>query len=126
MIETIHTDHAPKAIGPYAQAVRAGEIVYTSGQIGLRPDGMLVGETVDAQARQVLANLRQVLEAAGARMETVIKTTIYLTDLDDFETINAIYAEAFGLHRPARSTVEVSRLPKNAKVEIDCIARIDA
>ena len=126
MIETIHTDYAPKAIGPYAQAVRAGEIVYTSGQIGLRPDGMLVGETVDAQTRQVLANLRHVLEAAGARMDTVIKTTIYLTDLDDFETINAIYAEAFGLHRPARSTVEVSRLPRDAKVEIDCIARIDA
>ena len=126
MTEIIHTKHAPKAIGPYAQAIRAGEIVYTSGQIGLRPDGTLVGENVADQTRQVLANLRQVLEAAGARMNTVIKTTIFLTDMENFETVNAIYAEAFGSHRPARSTVEVSRLPKDVKVEIDCVARVDA
>ncbi len=118
----ISTKDAPEAIGPYSQAIEVNGIVYTSGQIGLLPDGKLAGETVDIQMHQVMKNLYYVLEAAGAQFEDVIKTTIYLEDMRDFDTINKIYEYHFKDHRPARSTVAVRSLPKNVKVEIDCIA----
>jgi len=122
---TIQTHDAPQAIGPYSQAIKSGGFVYTSGQIGLMPNGELAGSDVETQTHQVLKNLHYVLEAAGAKMTDVIKTTIYLADMDDFAQVNAIYERYFGDHKPARSTVEVSRLPKDVKIEIDCIARPD-
>jgi len=122
---TVQTHDAPQAIGPYSQAIKSGGFVYTSGQIGLMPTGELAGSDVEIQTHQVLKNLHYVLEAAGAKMTDVIKTTIYLADMDDFAQVNAIYERYFGDHKPARSTVEVSRLPKDVKIEIDCIARPD-
>ncbi|NPA66228.1 MAG: RidA family protein [Epsilonproteobacteria bacterium] len=118
------TNEAPSAIGPYSQAVVHNGLVYTSGQIALKPDGSdeLLNEDVVVQAVQVLKNLENVLKASGAAMESVIKTTIFLADMNDFATVNEIYEEAFGSHKPARSTVAVKTLPKNAKVEIDAIA----
>jgi 2-iminobutanoate/2-iminopropanoate deaminase len=122
MIKTISTKDAPEAIGPYSQAVIANGIVYTSGQIGLAPDGRLAGESVELQTHQVLKNLFYVLDAAGSSFHNVIKTTIYLEDMRDFDKVNEIYEHHFGEHRPVRSTVAVRSLPKNVKVEIDCIA----
>jgi 2-iminobutanoate/2-iminopropanoate deaminase len=124
MITTIQTDKAPKAIGPYAQAVRVPGWIFTSGQIALTPEGDEVGEDVALQTQQVLTNLRHLLQEAGADLSDVVKTTIYLADINDFERVNAVYADYFGDHRPARSTVEVSRLPRGVKVEIDCIAAV--
>jgi 2-iminobutanoate/2-iminopropanoate deaminase len=122
-MRTVHTSHAPAAIGPYSQALIAGGFVHTSGQIALDPaTGMLVGADAATQARQVLANLRAVLEACGCRMSDVVKATVYLADMNDFAAVNAVYAEAFGAHKPARSTVQAARLPRDAKVEIDCVA----
>jgi len=126
MIKTIQTHDAPQAIGPYSQAVKAKGFVYTSGQIALMPNGELAGDDVKVQTHQVLKNLHYVLEAGGAKMTDVIKTTIYLANMDDFAKVNAIYEQYFGDHKPARSTVEVSRLPKDVKIEIDCIAMADA
>jgi len=126
MIRTIQTHDAPQAIGPYSQAVKAKGFVYTSGQIALMPNGELAGGDVEVQTHQVLKNLHYVLEAGGAKMTDVIKTTIYLANMDDFAKVNAIYEQYFGNHKPARSTVEVSRLPKDVKIEIDCIAMADA
>ena len=122
----IQTDKAPSAIGPYSQATVVNGMVYTSGQIALLPNGSdeLLSEDVAAQAEQVLSNLREVLEAAGSSMESVIKTTIFIADMDSFVTINAIYEKAFVSHKPARSTVAVKTLPKNALVEIDAIALV--
>jgi 2-iminobutanoate/2-iminopropanoate deaminase len=122
---TIHTDEAPQAIGPYSQAMKSGGIIYTSGQIGLMPNGELAGNDVETQTHQVMKNLHYVLEAGGAKMTDVIKTTIFLADMDDFSAVNEIYARYFGDHKPARSTVEVSRLPKDVKIEIECIAKPD-
>ena len=122
---TIQTPDAPQAIGPYSQAIKSGGVIYTSGQIGLMPNGELSGSDVATQTHQVLKNLHYVLEAGGAKMSDVIKTTIYLADMNDFAEINAIYERYFGDHKPARSTVEVSRLPKDVKIEIDCIAKPD-
>ena len=121
------TNDAPSAIGPYSQAVVYGGLVYTSGQIALKPDGSdeLLGEDVVVQAVQVLKNLEAVLQASGSSLEKVIKTTIFLADMDDFATVNEIYEEAFGTHKPSRSTVAVKTLPKNAKVEIDAIAVVE-
>ncbi len=118
------TTKAPSAIGPYSQAVVANGVVYTSGQIALTPDGVMNDGSVDEQCKQVLANLKAVLEASGSSMDRVIKTTIFLADMDDFSVVNEIYAEAFGSHKPARSTVAVKTLPKNALVEIDAIALV--
>lgn len=120
----IATEAAPAAIGPYSQAIRAGELVFCSGQIALDPaSGELVGGgDVAAETRQVLANLVAVLKAAGAGPERVVKTTIFLVDLGDFAVVNRIYAETFGGEPPARSTVEVRRLPRDARVEIEAIA----
>lgn len=120
------TDKAPAAIGPYSQAVVVDGMVYTSGQIALLPDGSedILKDGVAPQARQVLENLKAVLEASGSSMDKVLKTTIFLSCMDDFTTVNEIYAEAFGEHKPVRSTVAVKTLPKNALVEIDAVALI--
>ncbi|WP_457605497.1 RidA family protein [Nitratifractor sp.] len=125
-MKLIETKEAPQAIGPYSQAVVVNGLVYTSGQIGLTPEGELAGDDVETQTHQVMKNLYYVLEAAGAYFNDVIKTTIYLEDMRDFEKVNKIYAHYFGTHKPARSTVAVRSLPKNAKIEIDCIAKPDA
>ena len=123
-LRTIATEAAPAAIGPYSQAVRMGKWIFCSGQIPLDPaSGELVGGTAAEQAQRVLANLAAVLDAAGAGFDRVVKTTIYLKDLGDFAAVNEVYAKAFGDHRPARATVEVSRLPKDVLVEIDAVAR---
>jgi 2-iminobutanoate/2-iminopropanoate deaminase len=122
---TVSTDRAPKAIGPYAQATRAGEFLFTSGQIALDPArGELVGGGTEAETRQVLSNLVAVLEAGGASPRDVVKTTIFLVDLADFAKVNAIYAEVFGDSLPARSTVQVAALPRGARVEIEAVAHV--
>ena len=118
----ISTKEAPEAIGPYSQAVEVNGFIYTSGQIALFPDGTMERGDVEHQTHQVMKNLFYVLEAANTHFNDVIKTTIYLTDMNDFEKVNKIYAHYFGLHKPARSTVAVKTLPKNALVEIECIA----
>lgn len=119
----IHTDKAPKAIGPYSQAIHIGELVYTAGQVGLDPATMeIVPGGIEEQTRQVLANLANVLEAAGTDMSKVVKTTVFLMDMNDFAKMNAIYGEAFGANPPARTTVAAAGLPKNALVEIECVA----
>jgi 2-iminobutanoate/2-iminopropanoate deaminase len=122
----ISTKEAPQAIGPYSQAVVVNGFVYTSGQIGLLPNGELVADDVESQTHQVMKNLFYVLEAANARFNDVVKTTIFLEDMRDFDKVNAIYAHYFGTHKPVRSTVAVRSLPKNVKIEIDCIAMADA
>jgi len=119
-----HTEGAPRAIGPYSQAVSEGGWLYTSGQVGLDPaTGELVPGGFEAQAHRVFLNLRQVLAAAGCTFADVVKATVYVADLADFPKLNAIYAEAMGDHRPARTTVQVAGLPKAALVEIDLVAR---
>ncbi|EDM77473.1 endoribonuclease L-PSP, putative [Plesiocystis pacifica SIR-1] len=122
--EVIATDRAPAAIGPYSQAIRAGGMLYCSGQVALHPQtGELVGEgDVAAQTRQVLDNLGAVLEAGGASFDSAVKITIFLKSMDDFAAVNGIYAERFNEAPPARATVEVSRLPKDVLVEIDAVA----
>ena len=122
-MEIIATDEAPKAIGPYSQAIKAGNLVYTSGQIALDPaTGNLIEGDFAAQARRVFENLTAVLTAAGAGFNNVIKATVYLTDLANFTTLNEIYASYFGETKPARTTVGVSQLPKGGLVEIDLVA----
>ena len=121
----VSTPNAPAAIGPYSQAIIANNIVYTSGQIALTPDGLIKCEDVEGQTRQVLTNLSAVLEEARSSLSKVIKTTIYLSSMDDFKLVNEVYAEFFGRHRPARSTIAVKTLPLDVKVEIDAIALQD-
>lgn len=122
-MDFVATDSAPKAIGPYSQAVMANGLVYTSGQIALDPaSGNLVTDSFEAQVRRVFRNLDAVLRGAGTDFTRVLKATVYLTDLANFQELNAIYAEVFGDHKPARTTVGVSQLPKGAAVEIDLIA----
>lgn len=121
----LHTDQAPAAIGPYSQAVSVGGFLFTSGQIGLDPNsGEMVSGGFEAQARQVLANLQAVLEAAGCSFSDVVKSTIYVADMADFGRLNTLYGTAMGDHRPARSTVQAAGLPKGALVEIDLIAKL--
>lgn len=121
----ITTEQAPAAIGPYSQAIVANAMVYCSGQIPINPaSGNIESEDIAAQTTQVLSNLRAVLTAAGSGLDKVVKTTIFLTDLNDFQIVNSIYAEAFGTHKPARSTVQVVRLPRAAKIEIEAIATL--
>ncbi|MBI3649860.1 MAG: RidA family protein [Acidobacteria bacterium] len=123
MNERVQTDNAPKAIGPYSQAIIANGMVFASGQVPLDPaTGELISGTIAAQTERVLENLKAVLEAAGTSLEKVVKTTVFLADLTDFAEMNASYAKFFGAAPPARSTVEVSRLPKDARIEIDLIA----
>jgi 2-iminobutanoate/2-iminopropanoate deaminase len=122
-LETLHTDHAPAAIGPYAQAVKANGFLFTAGQIPLHPETMtVVGTTVAEQTGQVVANLRAVLAAAGCDFSHVVKTTVFLRDMADFTAMNEVYAEAFGSAKPARSTVAVAGLPKDVRVEIELVA----
>jgi len=118
----IASKEAPEAIGPYSQAIEANGLIYTSGQIALDTTGEIVAGDVANQTHQVMKNLFYVLEEAGAHFNDVIKTTIFLVDMKDFDEVNAIYAHYFGTHRPARSTVAVRSLPKDALVEIECIA----
>ncbi|MDO9306033.1 MAG: RidA family protein [Sulfuricurvum sp.] len=121
-MKNVQTPNAPAAIGPYSQAMIANGMVFTSGQIALTPSGEMLTGDVKEQCTQVLANLKAVLEAAGSSLDKVIKTTIFLDDMNDFGAVNELYAQAFGEHKPARSTVAVKTLPKNALVEIDAIA----
>lgn len=119
----IATDRAPKALGPYSAAIQVGPFVYCSGQTGIDPaSGAVVEGGVEAQTHQVLKNLRSVLEAAGLSMDHVVKTTVFLRDMADFQAMNAIYAEYFSSKFPARSTIAVAGLPKNAQVEIEAVA----
>jgi 2-iminobutanoate/2-iminopropanoate deaminase len=121
--QIVSTDRAPAAIGPYSQAVSAGGFVFLSGQIPLDPaTGELVDGDIEEQTRRVLANLEAVLSAAGTSFDRVVRTTIYLVDLGDFGKVNALYAEKFPNHAPARATVQVAALPRGAKIEIDLVA----
>ena len=120
-MQKIYTKNAPEAIGPYSQAIKVGNFIYTSGQIALTPNGEFLDEDVKTQTRQVCENLKAVLEAAGVSLEKVVKTTIFLDDINNFADVNEVYGEYF-THKPARSTVAVKELPKGAKVEIECIA----
>src|SRR3982751_3152204 len=123
--EFIHTDKAPAALGPYSQAVKIGNFVYTSGQVGLDPaTGELVNWKLRDQTEQVFKNLTEVLGAVGLGLKDVVKTTVFLAHMGDFAEMNGIYAEFFGDNRPARSTIEVARLPKDALIEIEVIAAI--
>lgn len=124
-LRIVSTADAPAAIGPYAQAVRAGNLLFTSGQIPLTPAGQLVEGGIEEQTHQVLTNLKAVLAAEGATLSDVIKTTVFLKDMNQFATFNSIYASYFGEHTPARSTVEVARLPRDVFVEIELIAAIN-
>lgn len=121
----ISTEKAPKAIGPYSQAIRTQNLVFTAGQVGLDPATMeLVEGGVELQTRQTLTNLKHVLESADSGLNFVVKTTVFLKDMGDFPTMNSVYAEFFPKNQPARSTVQVAALPKGALVEIECVALI--
>lgn len=121
-MKPISTTKAPAAIGPYSQAILAGNFLFTSGQIPLDAEGKVVSGGIKEQTRQVLENLTQILKAADFLLSDVAKTTLYLRDMSDFETVNEVYASYFSAHKPARTTVEVSRLPKGVLIEIDWIA----
>ena len=124
-MEIIQTDNAPAAIGPYSQAVVSNGLVFCSGQIAISTDGTLIEGSVENQTKQVMENLSAVLTAAGSSLNKIVKTTIYLTDINDFALVNDLYANYFeGDAKPARATVEVSNLPKGVKLEIDCIAEL--
>jgi len=119
----IETEAAPQAIGPYSQAIRAGGLIFVSGQIPLDPAaGALVSGTIEEETARVMENIRAVLEAAGAGLEDVVKTTIFLTDLGDFDRVNEVYGRCFGPDPPARATIQVAALPRGARVEIDAVA----
>lgn len=125
MKEIIYTANAPEPIGPYSQAVKFNDLVYVSGQIALHPTtGELNNASLEAETRQVIANLKAILEAANTSFSKVIKCSIFLTDMASFGEVNAIYGEVFGDNSPARETVEVSALPKGVRVEISCIAHV--
>ena len=121
-VEPVPTPSAPPVAGPYSPAVRAGDWLVLAGQVGLQPGTGKIADGVEAQARQVLTNITVVLADCGASLADVAKTTVFVTDLGDFATVNAVYADAFGDHRPARSTVQVAALPGGAKVEIEAWA----
>jgi len=123
-MHVIQTPNAPAAIGPYSQAMVVGDLLFTSGQIALRPDGSLNDGDIVAQTQQVLGNLKAIIEAAGADLSKVVKTTVFLKNLDDFVAMNTIYGEAFAGHTPARSTVQVAKLPRDVLVEIEAIVSL--
>lgn len=120
----VQTANAPAAIGPYAQGVVVGNMLYTSGQIALQPDGTLNDGDIETQTRQVLSNLQAIIEAAGGSLQQVVKTTVFLKNLDDFVAMNQVYAEVFGTHTPARSTIQVAKLPRDVLVEIETIVAL--
>ncbi|KAI0756090.1 YjgF-like protein [Daedaleopsis nitida] len=120
----VSTSNAPAAVGPYTQAVRVGDMLFCSGSLGLNPStGKMVEGGVEAQAKQALKNLKAVVEAGGSELGKVVKTTVFLKSMDDFKAVNAIYAEFFGDHKPARSAVEVARLPLDALFEMEAIVK---
>lgn len=123
-MKKVTTTNAPAAIGPYAQGMIVNNMFYSSGQIPLTAAGKMVDGGIEEQTTQVFENLKAVLEAAGSSLDHVVKTMVFLSDMEDFAAMNAVYAEAFGAHTPARSAVEVARLPKDAKVEIEVIALV--
>lgn len=124
MHEIIATDNAPKAIGPYSQAAKVGGFVFTAGQIALKPDGSWAGGDISEQSHQVMRNLGAVLAAAGSGMEHIVKSTCFLADMNDFAAFNEVYGSYLGGNLPARSTVQVARLPKDALVEVEVVARV--
>jgi 2-iminobutanoate/2-iminopropanoate deaminase len=124
-IKRIQTEKAPAAIGPYSQAMIVGDLVFTAGQIALDPATMKIDEgDIVAQTERVMTNLRAILESAGASMSTVVKTTVFMLDMNEFGAMNEVYGKHFGDHKPARSTVQAARLPRDVRVEIEAIARI--
>jgi len=123
-LTVIASEQAPKAIGPYSQAIQVGNLLFTSGQIPLNLEGNVVQGGIDEQTRQVFANLQAVLAEAGCQFSDVVKATVFMKDMNDFAAMNAIYGEVFGNHKPARSAVEVARLPRDVAVEIEVIAQI--
>lgn len=124
-LKTVETENAPAAIGPYSQAQIAGNLVFTAGQIPLDPVTMeLISGGIAEQTERVMMNLRGILEAAGASLSSVVKTTVFLRDMNDFAAMNEVYGRHFGEHRPARSTVQAARLPRDVAVEIEAIAAI--
>jgi 2-iminobutanoate/2-iminopropanoate deaminase len=126
-MKKIFTEHAPKAIGPYSHAIRSGNLIFCSGQTPLNPQTMLIeGATVTEQTNLVLSNLETVLKTAGCNRSHIIKTSVFLKNFADFEKMNKAYETFFGDHKPARTTIEVSRLPKDALVEIECVAEVPA
>jgi len=124
-MQIIHTDKAPAAIGPYSQAIKLGGLLYTSGQIPLKENGQMIGQGIEEQTRQVMKNLEAVLKAGDSSLKEVIKTTIFLKSMNDFAAVNEVYGEFFKDHKPARSTVAVQTLPKDALVEIEAIAQLN-
>jgi len=123
--QIISTENAPKAIGPYSAGIRSGQFVFTAGQLGIDPQtGELVSGGIEAETRQALTNLKHVLEAGGASLNDVVKTTVFLRDINDFSRMNGVYAEFFTLNPPARSAVQVAALPKSGAVEIEAVAVI--
>ena len=123
--KNVQTSRAPAAIGPYSQAWVCGNLLFTSGQLGLNPETNVLPDTIDEQARQSLQNIQAILEEAGFQKTDVVKTVVFLKNLSDFSVVNGIYADFFGDHRPARSCVEVARLPKDGLIEIEVIAQRD-
>ena len=123
-MNTVQTDDAPKAIGPYSQAVQVDGWLYASGQLPMTPAGDMVQGDIEAQTEQVFNNIEAILKAAGGSLSQVVKATVFVQDLNDFVRLNAVYERRFAGHKPARSTVEVARLPRDARVEIEIIARL--
>ncbi|WP_264741074.1 2-iminobutanoate/2-iminopropanoate deaminase [Cytobacillus firmus] len=123
-MKVIQTNHAPAAIGPYSQGITVNNLFYSSGQIPLTAEGVMVDGDVKEQTHQVFKNLQAVLEEAGASLDTVIKATVFIKDMNEFAAINEVYGEYFSTHKPARSCVEVARLPKDALVEIEVVALV--
>lgn len=124
MRQIVSTQDAPAAVGPYSQAVKSGDLLFTAGQVALKPDGSFVGGSVAEQTEQVMTNLAAVLKAAGAGFENVVKSTCFLTDMADFEEFNRVYGSYFTGEPPARSTIAVAALPKGARVEVELVARL--
>ena len=124
-MEIISTEQAPKALGPYSQAIKAGGFIFCSGQIPIDPAAnAVVATTIEDQTRQAITNLGNVLRAAGSSLAKVVKTTVFISDMNDFAALNGVYAEMFGDAKPARSCVQVARLPKDVKLEIEAIAEV--
>ena len=123
-MKAVSTDKAPKALGPYSHATVVNDLVFTSGQIPLTLDGNIVSDDVQEQTKQVLENLTVVLQEAGSDLDSVVKATIFISDMNNFQKINEIYGDYFGKYQPARSCVEVARLPKDVKVEIELIGKV--